>query len=75
MTGRIPPSTFSESWFLDHLRHRQHPVYEKWRSLLDYVAVIVLGLVLLVMFPFVAIAIKTTSKGPLFYKQKRVGQG
>lgn len=74
ITGRIPPSTFSEGWFLDHLRHSDHPVYDKWRSLLDYVAAFFLGLIFLIVLPFVALAIKIDSKGSIFYKQERVGQ-
>jgi len=75
LTGRIPPSTFSESWFLDHLRHADSPVYERWKSLMDYAAALILGVILLLLLPFVALAIKLTSRGPLFYSQKRVGKG
>lgn len=75
ITGRIPPSTFSESWFLDHLRHQHHPVYDKWRSLLDYVAAIALGLIFFITLPLIALSIRLNSRGPIFFKQQRVGLG
>lgn len=75
LTGRIPPSIFSESWFLDHLRHAHHPLYNKWRLLLDYIAIVALGLVYLLIFPVVALAIRTNSRGPILFKQTRVGTG
>jgi exopolysaccharide biosynthesis polyprenyl glycosylphosphotransferase len=41
---------------------------------LDLVCGLIIGLVLAVVFPFVAIAIKLDSPGAIFYKQERVGQ-
>lgn len=75
ITGRIPPSTFSEGWFLQHLRRQENPFYEKGKSILDYIAILVLGLLFCVLFPFIAIAIKLTSNGSVFFKQTRVGRG
>ena len=74
VTGRVPPSTFSESWFLDHLKNREQPIYDKFRTLVDFSAAFLMLIVCVVLFPFIALAIKLNSKGPLFIKQKRVGQ-
>ena len=74
VTGRISAATFSESWFLEHLQHTRLPIYEKVREIIDYAAGVVLLLILFVLLPFVATAIKLSSKGPVFYKQKRVGK-
>lgn len=75
ITGRIPPSIFSEGWFLEHLRQRENPFYEKGRFLLDYVAAVLIGGVLLIFLPFIALAIKLTSNGSIFFTQTRVGRG
>jgi len=75
ITGRIPPSIFSEGWFLEHLRQRENPFYEKGRFITDYAAAIILGLVFLVLFPFVALAIRLSSEGSIFFTQTRVGRG
>ncbi len=73
VTGRIPPFTFSEGWFLRHLKYRQ-PTYEKLRSLVDIMVGILLLFLMAVLFVPVAVLIKTTSKGPVFISQRRVGK-
>ncbi len=74
LTGRIPPSIFSESWFLRNLNTAERPIYEKARRIIDSILTIMLGILFLILFPFVAFMIKVTSKGPILYTQKRVGQ-
>jgi len=75
VTGRIPPTTFSESWFLKNLCNTERPLYNKTRRLIDIIAAFVLGIILIAMIPFVALATKINSRGPIFFKQKRIGQG
>ncbi len=74
ITGRIPPSTFSEGWFLDHLKNKQQPVYSATKALVDYLSSIVLNIIFLAVLPFIAGLIKLTSPGPIFIKQKRIGK-
>jgi exopolysaccharide biosynthesis polyprenyl glycosylphosphotransferase len=74
ITGRIPPSTFSESWFLDHIRNAKQPLYDKFRVIIDYLAGLTLGGMFLLLVIPISIGIKMTSKGPVFFKQKRVGK-
>ena len=74
ITGRIPPSTFSEGWFLDHIKNTTHPVYNRIRTILDYGAGFLLGLIFIILLPFIAIAIKASSKGAIFFTQTRVGK-
>ncbi len=74
-TGRVDLESVSPSWFIfsDGFKASQ------WFSILikrlfDFVAS---GLLLLTTAPFLiitAIAIKLTSRGPVFYRQERVGQ-
>jgi len=75
ITGRITPSVFSESWFLENLKNNYHPIYEKLRAMADIIIGALIGLITGLLLPFIAIAIKLSSPGPIFYKQKRVGQG
>ena len=74
ITGRIPPCTFSEGWFLQNLRNSKQPIYDRFRTIIDYVVALILGAFLLALLPFLALAIKINSPGPVFIKQKRVGQ-
>lgn len=74
ITGRISPTTFSDSWFLEHLKNRERPAYSALRRLFDYVSSIFLLIILVILLPFVAMAIKINSRGPIFYKQNRIGE-
>lgn len=73
LTGRIPPHTFSESWFLDHLQHSPHPIYDKARRLLDLLAGTILFILLILLYVPVSLAIRFSSRGPIIFKQERVG--
>ncbi len=71
---RIPPFTFSEAWFLTHLREQQKKIYDRLRILIDYILAFFLAGIFIATFPFIALGIKITSPGPIFFKQKRVGK-
>ncbi len=71
---RIPPFTFSESWFLTNLREQQKKTYDRFRILTDYFTAALLGILGIITFPIIAFLIKTTSRGPIFFKQERTGQ-
>jgi len=47
--------------------------YPGFKRLADFVIGIFVLVVLLILFPFVAIAIKLDSKGPIFFVQERIG--
>jgi exopolysaccharide biosynthesis polyprenyl glycosylphosphotransferase len=74
LMGRIPPFTFSEAWFITNLHEQQKKIYDRARIVADYFTAVIVGLFFIATFPFVALAIKLTSPGPIFYKQKRIGQ-
>jgi exopolysaccharide biosynthesis polyprenyl glycosylphosphotransferase len=74
ITGRIPPITFSEGWFLEHLRDETHPGYSMAHTFITYGTGLILGIILLVITLPAAIIIKLSSKGPVFIKQKRIGR-
>jgi sugar transferase (PEP-CTERM system associated) len=75
VTGKVPIESLRLGWLLFS------PGFHLSRFLLIYkrlasMVVSILGLLLsLPLVPFVALAIKLTSTGPVFYRQKRVGRG
>ena len=75
LTGRIPPHTFSESWFLDHLQHASQPIYEHLRRIIDIIIGICLLLLCIALYPVLALLIRIGSPGPIIFHQARVGTG
>jgi exopolysaccharide biosynthesis polyprenyl glycosylphosphotransferase len=72
--GRIPPFTFSEGWFVANLQEQEKKVYDRFRILADYIFGIIIGLLTTLLYPFIALAIKLNSKGPVLFMQNRVGR-
>lgn len=73
ITGRVNADMVNESWFWQNLRESRKQYYDALRTIVDISFAIILGLLLLILLPFVAIAIMVESGGPLFIKQQRVG--
>jgi lipopolysaccharide/colanic/teichoic acid biosynthesis glycosyltransferase len=49
-------------------------IYEYIKRLQDIVLSLLISVFLAIIFPFIALAIKLESPGPIFFKQKRVGK-
>lgn len=74
ITGKVPVSLISEVWFLENLGETEKRVFEVTKRGFDILASIFLGLAALILFPFIAFLIKFESRGPVFFKQVRVGK-
>ena len=72
---RVPLSLVGYSWFLENISFSSHTMYDTLKRAMDIAIGGVLGLVSLVVYPFVIIAIKIEDRGPIFIVQDRVGQG
>ncbi len=73
-TGRVPVEHVSQTWFLENLRENEKTFYDSFKRLYDLLLAIPVSLTTVFIFPFVALAIKLTSPGPIFYSQIRVGK-
>ncbi len=77
MTGRLPIHHLESDWiirsFVDEVR--VSGMYELAKRMLDVAGGVVGIMVLLVLFPFVALAIVLDSGFPITYKQTRLGKG
>ncbi len=71
---RIPPSTFSESWFLANLQEQDKKIYDRFKIIIDYIFASIMCAVFAVTFPFIALAVKLSSAGPIFFIQERTGR-
>jgi exopolysaccharide biosynthesis polyprenyl glycosylphosphotransferase len=63
-------------WLLEEgLDLEEHPLYDTAKRVLDFVVALLGVLVLSPVILLIAIAIKLDSKGPVFFKQERLGKG
>jgi len=74
LTGMVPLGAINQIWFLENLNEGNKKAYEMIKHSSDLVFAVIIGLISLLFYPFIIILIKFTSKGPVFYKQRRVGQ-
>jgi len=73
ITGRVPVLHVNNTWhdFYVSLKHREpYWLYRVYNVFLAFS----FALVFLPIVPFIALVIKLSSKGPILYKQKRVGK-
>lgn len=73
-TGKIPLSLVDKVWFLENLVGAKKQTYEFFKRVLDVLTALIIGIPAALLFPFIALAIKLDSEGPIFYRQKRVGR-
>ncbi|MDP2586446.1 MAG: sugar transferase [Candidatus Komeilibacteria bacterium] len=74
ITYRVPLKIISRGWFLDNLAEGSKTFYESGKRLLDIILSLIFGFVALPLSPFIALAIKISSQGPVIFKQIRVGK-
>ncbi len=72
-TGRIPLRFVSDRWFLTHIHEGEKHWYESVKRYFDIFLALPFGLITLIFLPFLALAVRMSSPGPIFYNQVRVG--
>ncbi len=75
MTGRIEVEQLLPSWLVFSEGFRFSPGFMVLRRVLSLGLSFLLLLVIAPILPFVMLAVKLDSRGPVFYRQKRVGRG
>lgn len=72
---RIPLSLVGYNWFLENISFSPHMMYDTLKRVMDVMIASILGMISLVAYPFVAMAIKLEDNGPVFITQERIGEG
>ncbi len=76
LTGKVAVEHIGSQWY-SALPLKQNP-FDTFnrigKRVLDIICGLIIAAILAIVFPFVAVAIKLDSPGPIFYKQERVGQ-
>ena len=72
---RVPISLVNDHWFFENISSRTPPAYDVLKRAMDIIVGGVVGLLSLILYPFVIVAIKIDDGGPIFSIQERVGKG
>ncbi len=75
ISGKIEVEHLYPSWLIYAAGFRFSPAFMLLRRVFSWSASLLLLLLVLPVIPLVILAIKLDSRGPLLYKQKRVGRG
>ncbi|MFA6898427.1 MAG: sugar transferase, partial [Candidatus Paceibacterota bacterium] len=71
---RVPLSLIRYGWLLQNVSNSPKKTYDSLKRLMDLILGVIGGLVSLVFYPFVYLAIKLDDGGPVFISQERIGQ-
>ena len=72
---RVPLSALRYDWFITHVSQSKSLVYDVTKRGIDIVFSILIGLVFLIMLPFIYVMVKIEGRiGSLFMVQQRIGQ-
>ena len=74
ITKKVPLEAIDEIWFLENLSRGEKRIEEILKRTFDIFFSAIGLLITAILFPFIALAIKINSSGPIFYSQKRVGK-
>lgn len=74
LTGKIPVTHIGHIWFVENLSESDKSVYQFFKRVFDIAFAIAVLAITLPFVPFIAIAIKLTSPGPIFFQQVRMGE-
>ena len=73
--GRVPPRVLNEEWLALNSSRYAHTLYDALKRVMDIAAGLLGGLVSLVFYPFIMLAIKLEDGGPAIISMPRVGEG
>ena len=74
ITGKIPLDIIDQTWFLQNLSEGRKTYFDIFKRSYDFLLGSIIFLVTLPLWLLIALAIKLTSRGPIFFKQTRAGQ-
>jgi lipopolysaccharide/colanic/teichoic acid biosynthesis glycosyltransferase len=71
----VPESALDERWIVDNLATQEATVYEHGKRLFDLLCAAVFAVPTLLLAPFVALIVWVEDRGPVLYRQARLGKG
>jgi len=73
--GRVALSYVDDNWFLEHINVEYQAFYSLIKRMMDILVSVILGILSLVIYPFIWIFIKFEDQGHIFINQERIGEG
>lgn len=70
---RVPVGIIDESWFLENIDLKTKKPYEVVKRCIDIFLASILLIVSSPLWPLIALAVKLSSRGPVFFRQARLG--
>ncbi len=70
---KIPLGELGETWFLENIENVAR-FYDPFKRSIEFLAAVLIGIVLLPIEILIAFIVKATSRGPAIYKQARIGR-
>ncbi len=71
--GKIPLSALGKNWFLENISQKNTRLLNISKRATDLFFALFFGFISLLFLPLLILLLKIESKGPIIYKQKRVG--
>ncbi len=71
--GRVPINSIGQDWFIENLNQGGKNYFNVIKRALDIIGGTIILIVSLPFWPFIALAIKLDSRGPVIFRQQRVG--
>lgn len=72
--GRVPLSQIDEMWLARNASKYSHILYDPIKAMMDFFGGLILGIISLVLYPLIIIAILIEDGFPIFIAQERVGE-
>jgi lipopolysaccharide/colanic/teichoic acid biosynthesis glycosyltransferase len=71
---RVPLTALRYDWFITHVSQSKSLMYDLFKRLFDLIAGIVMAILLILVLPFIALAMRIEGKGPVLITQERLGR-
>lgn len=74
ITGRVPTEAINQMWFLENLNRGDRTIFRFGKKIIDISLASFILIITAIFWPVIGLIIKLESKGPIFFKQVRVGK-
>ena len=74
LSGKVPVEEIGTNWFLENIKEGERNYFNVIKNAYDFFGALIIFIISLPFWPFIALAIKLGSRGPVFFKQTRVGK-